>query len=530
MSETLSFPTLLVIDDNTNLLFSLKEFLSRASYQVITARDGRESLETLQAVQPDLIICDVMMPPPNGFELKRMLNEDVKKRDIPFIFLSARSSRADMLYGMRNGADDYLTKPFDPDLLLEKIKAVLRRTRGQQSAQLQRGEEAAPLRVSEADGHGGDVAGGDDGFALSQAALAQAADHVEQLRAFKGISEHTHSDLTLERALQLVLMRLAAALGADSVELWRYNPELKQMQFALSFARDALAAEKNGPCESGKVFWTTAQPSQVEVRSSQFFPVFAMPGHTAPLRVSEADAKAGRNWSLRACYAELARHVEHSTFVDLLIEQLAVILDRETILEQLRALSQDYESSHFKLIEGVTKLIDLRDQPTGNHSARVEEKAVRLARKLGVSEEGLERIRIGALTHDLGKVGIPDQILNKDEKLSEDEWLQMKMHPVYAADLLSKFGFSPSDLEIPLHHHERWDGSGYPAGLSGGDIPLEVQIFSICDVWDALTNDRPYRQAYSSQAARDILLAQRGTTFQAGLVDSFFDMLDRWED
>ena len=134
-------------------------------------------------------------------------------------------------------------------------------------------------------------------------------------------------------------------------------------------------------------------------------------------------------------------------------------------------------------------------------------------------------VRWGALLHDIGKIGIPDQILHKPGKLTEEEWEIMKKHPEYAFDVLSSIDYLSPSLDIPRYHHERWDGSGYPEGLEGEDIPLAARIFAVVDVWDALRSDRPYRKAWSDQKAREYLREQAGKEFDPRIVDAFLDMI-----
>ena len=151
---------------------------------------------------------------------------------------------------------------------------------------------------------------------------------------------------------------------------------------------------------------------------------------------------------------------------------------------------------------------------------------VNLARDFGLSETELVDVRRGALLHDIGKMGVPDHILFKPGKLTDQEWDQMSMHPVYAYDLLSRIAYLHDAVDIPHYHHEKWDGSGYPDGLKGEQIPLVARIFAIVDVWDALTSDRPYRPARTREKAREHILSSSGTHFDPQVVDMFLQMCE----
>lgn len=151
---------------------------------------------------------------------------------------------------------------------------------------------------------------------------------------------------------------------------------------------------------------------------------------------------------------------------------------------------------------------------------------MKIAKALGVEEEKLIHIRRGALLHDIGKLAVPDRILLKPGKLDEEEWKIMKMHPLYAQEKLSKIEYLKPALDIPLYHHERWDGSGYPFGLKGEGIPLSARIFAVVDVYDALSSDRPYRKAWTKQEAIDYIKNESGRLFDPKVVEVLLKMLE----
>jgi len=177
-------------------------------------------------------------------------------------------------------------------------------------------------------------------------------------------------------------------------------------------------------------------------------------------------------------------------------------------------------------IEGWARALDLRERETGAHTQRVADLTVRVARKLGVPEPEIVHLRRGAILHDIGKIAVPDHILLKPEPLTEEEWAVMRRHPEYAYELLSPIEYLRPALEIPYCHHERWDGSGYPRGLRGEEIPLGARIFAVVDVYDALTSDRPYRRAWSHEQAVAYLREQAGKQFDPKVVETFLQVLE----
>ncbi len=172
-------------------------------------------------------------------------------------------------------------------------------------------------------------------------------------------------------------------------------------------------------------------------------------------------------------------------------------------------------------IDGLAHVLELRDAETKGHSRRVTDLSLRLAEAAGCSAEECMHIRRGALLHDIGKMAIPDNILLKSGPLTDEEQAIMRQHPTYAYRWLSRIPFLQKSLDIPYCHHEKWDGTGYPRGLQGEQIPLAARIFAVVDVWDTLCSDTPYRQAWPVQAARTYIQEQAGIHFDPRIVHIF---------
>lgn len=193
---------------------------------------------------------------------------------------------------------------------------------------------------------------------------------------------------------------------------------------------------------------------------------------------------------------------------------------------KLREANAQLLSAYEATIEGWSHAMDLRDRETEGHSQRVTELTVKLARALGIiSDDDIMHIRRGALLHDMGKIGIPDSILHKPDKLTDEEWTTMRKHPQLAYDMLYPIEYLHPALEIPLNHHEKWDGTGYPRGLKGEEIPIVARLFAVVDVWDALTSDRPYRPAWSQEESLTYIREQSGKHFDPQVVDLFFEVV-----
>ena len=203
----------------------------------------------------------------------------------------------------------------------------------------------------------------------------------------------------------------------------------------------------------------------------------------------------------------------------------SVAIENAGLYEDLEQSKVDLEVAYDTTLEGWAKALELRDQVTEGHTRRVTQLTVRLAASMGINGHELNHIRRGALLHDIGKMGIPDQILLKPGPLTIKEYATMKMHPIFAYEMLSQIAFLKPALDIPYCHHERWDGSGYPRGLKGEQIPLAARIFSVVDVWDALHSNRPYRKEWPMERILQYLTKQAGSQFDPSVVHSFIHLI-----
>ncbi|HEY3332312.1 MAG TPA: PAS domain S-box protein [Capsulimonadaceae bacterium] len=209
------------------------------------------------------------------------------------------------------------------------------------------------------------------------------------------------------------------------------------------------------------------------------------------------------------------------SFLEALGGQAAIAIENADLFTDLQRSNVELEIAYNSTLEGWSKALDLRDHETEGHTRRVTDAALVLARDLDVRGQEITSIYRGSLLHDIGKMGIPDSILLKPGHLSDDEWVVMKKHPVYAYELLSPIPYLLPSLDIPYCHHEKWDGSGYPRGLVGKQIPFSARIFAVVDVWDALRSNRPYREGWPVERVRSHIAAGSGTHFDPQVVDAF---------
>ncbi|QRN84072.1 HD domain-containing protein [Chloroflexota bacterium] len=201
---------------------------------------------------------------------------------------------------------------------------------------------------------------------------------------------------------------------------------------------------------------------------------------------------------------------------------LSTFIEKDIEIEKLK---DEALNAYDRTIEAWAAAFETQQKEASGHTERVVNLAMELAREMGFPDEELVHIRRGALLHDIGKISIPDEIISKHGKLTEEEFDVVRRHPLFAKKWLSQLELLKPALQIPYYHHERWDGSGYPLGLKGKDIPLAARMFSVVDVWDALTSDRPYRRALSKEEALNLIISQSGSHFDPKVVEHFIKVL-----
>ena len=209
------------------------------------------------------------------------------------------------------------------------------------------------------------------------------------------------------------------------------------------------------------------------------------------------------------------------------IQEFAADLSKSVDWLRVKELEEQQRALLNSVVCGFNQLLDLRDLNTGVHSTRLAEWAVRVARKLGIAEADLYQLEVAALLHDIGKVGVPDAILKKEGKLTEEERALMNKHPEYSWSILRLFpGLDKASL-YALHHHESYDGRGYPGGLKGEEIPIGSRIVSVIDAYDAMVSNRCYRKGLAHEEAIRRLLAGGSTQFDSVVAHAFIEIAER---
>jgi PAS domain S-box-containing protein/putative nucleotidyltransferase with HDIG domain len=371
------------------------------------------------------------------------------------------------------------------------------------------------------------------GAAIQKAMLYEQTERrLQHLRSLREIDNTIASSLELKLTLDVILTQAAAELRVDAASILLLSEE-QVLKFAagIGFKTDAIKDTnlKFGESLAGQAVKTRGLVEMPDLRHT-------LPGVEPPKLLADEQMVSyygapliakGRVIGVLETFNRSVenRDAEWKEFLLTLAGQAAIAIDNATLFYDLQQSNVDLRQAYDRTIEGWAHALSLRDMETIEHSRRVTETTVRLAQAMGFNDEQLVHVRRGALLHDIGKMSIPDRVLGKTGPLDADEWEVMRRHPVYAHEMLSAIDFLHPALPIPTNHHEKWDGSGYPRGLKGKEIPLEARIFAIIDVWDALTSNRPYRPAWPEEKVRKYLREESDKHFDPSVVEAFFQYI-----
>lgn len=362
-------------------------------------------------------------------------------------------------------------------------------------------------------------------------AEGQIREHVQHLTALREIDLVILSSMDLKAILNVLLNHVTGQLNVHAAAIMLLNPHTLMLEYAegrgISSKEVRKVRLRLGEGLAGRVALERRLIAIPDLWKENLGPA-AMPhleqeGLTSyfglPL-IAKGQVKGTLELFNRTM---LNPGFEWLDFLEAIAAQAAIAIDSATMFHDLQRSNTELTLAYDTTLDGWSRALDLRDKETEGHSQRVTEITVNIAKAMGISESELVNIRRGALLHDIGKLGIPDRILHKPEALSPEEWEIMKMHPVYAYDMLSPINFLRPAIDIPYCHHEKWDGSGYPRGLKANKIPLPARIFAVADIWDALCSVRPYRDAFDKDRAISHMRSLKSTHLDPEVLKVFLE-------
>ncbi len=358
---------------------------------------------------------------------------------------------------------------------------------------------------------------------------AQLEVQVSRLKTVHRLDTALLLDEPIEVVLEAILDAINAEIGTDAAAVFRLEPDGIGLRRTLTRGaevgvdRHEVGRGAAGAAAAGRrsVYVPDASEAR-DAASRNVVPIDGMRGYFALPLVS-----MGRLEGVLELFSRepLALDEDARVFADAVAQLTAIALQHDDLVAGLQRANADLADAYDRTIEGWARALDLKDEETAGHSQRVTDLSLRLAERLGLAHGELVHLRRGALLHDIGKMGVPDSILLKPGRLTAEEFEVIRRHPTYAVEMLRSIPFLRPALAIPHYHHERWDGSGYPHGLAGERIPLAARIFAVVDVYDALTNDRPYRSAWARADALEHIRVRAGTQFDPRVVHAFLQLV-----
>lgn len=357
---------------------------------------------------------------------------------------------------------------------------------------------------------------------------------LSHLKALREIDMAIASSFAMQLNLSVLLKHTIAELGADAADILLLNPSLNMLEYAAGSGFRTLAIEKsNLRMGDGHAGQSAMQRIMVHIEDlrrgehkfaradllarEEFVSYFGVP------LIAKGLVKGVLEVFHRS---RLEPDLEWLDFLHTLAGQAAIAIEDAQLCRNLQQSNIELLQAYDATIEGWSRALDLRDKETEGHTQRVTQTAMMLGEQVGLSDKELQYMRWGGLLHDIGKMAVPDKILLKPDALTPEETEIMKQHTIYALQMLSPIQYLKPALDIPYCHHERWDGSGYPRGLKGEEIPLAARIFAVADVYDALSSDRPYRPKWAEADVLEYIRQNAGSYFDPQIVDVFLQMME----
>lgn len=478
---------ILVVDDYTMTREMIVEALQQSGYRSIKqANNGEEALKILKDGDFDLVISDVMMPRMNGMDLLQSVKE--LNPTTAIIMMTGQPATDMTVAAMKGGAVDFIKKPFNINDLLYKVQIYLR-----------------------------------------EKCLMEAADVKEKA------SRQDLSERTKELSIKSYIYDSLENLEGDNDEIFEKLAEIATRITGVDVCRIVIYDAQNGDFYL-KVYKGVANYDN-DKDLSLLTPFFKQVIEKREALVIHGEDHPAISPSL-ICVPLTIRNQAFGVLSVRRKKHMGVFQTRDlhylTSLAKRASLNLEnmvlYESLYANVLDTFKSLIasiQLRDHYTEKHSMRVTDNAVKIALAMGCSAREIQTIKIAGPLHDIGKIAIPDSILLKPNRLSDEEYQIIKTHADIGAQIISSIALFDTEREVILHHHERWDGRGYPARIGGEDIPLLARIIAVADTFDAITNNRPYRSAQGRAWAVDQLKIHRNLQFDGRIVDHFLDILER---
>jgi response regulator RpfG family c-di-GMP phosphodiesterase len=471
---------LLVVDDERSICDILSQYLRIKGYTVLVAKNAEDAINILKKEKIDLVLSDIKMPGMSGVELLKWIRD--YNRILPVLLTTGFPTLDSAIEALKCGAFDYLTKPFHLEEIGEKIKRALL------NKQMEEENRLFSKLVS-----------------LHEVTKILASTH-EIVDLNRKVLDF-NVKISKAKAGSLMLIDETGKMYIAGRSLEPYGDGFFLEGIFPVAAEWVVKNEEPLVMEKHSTHWTTEKfpPLPLPVNSYIAFPLKTPKKIIGVLHLIRTDE------TVPFSYVDLE-------IINVLASQSSISIDNVQ-------LYQDIRDNYLKTIRAFALAVEAKDRYTHGHSENVMKYTVILAKHIGLSDAEIENVKYAGLLHDIGKIGISEFILNKPSRLTPSEFEEIKKHPELGAKIIADVPFLRPLVPFVLHHHEFFDGSGYPEGIAGENIPLGARILSVADVFEAMTSNRPYRKALMPDMVVKALIAGKGTQFDPRLVDAFLEVL-----
>jgi response regulator RpfG family c-di-GMP phosphodiesterase len=471
---------ILLVDDERPIVDACTMGLKRAGYEVRGTTSPHEAIDMAIRDPYDLVLTDIMMPGMSGIELLRTVKHLYP--EIAGVMITGHGTMEAAIEALRAGATGFLLKPFT----------------------------ASELRLAVED-------------ALAKSRVMKENMRLKALMPLYESSKALYGEMSLDRLTKALTEHIARSIEADEVSVLLAD---NSSGGGRSFRVEAEYSS-NGrpqPVSSDVLEWvaTTAEPLMMTEGANTNLPaeLSGVPRAGAVLYLPMITN------GILVGVLRVKKSGAAERFPDAEVEMLSIESSQAAIAIHNALLMRDLENGYLEALGALANALEARDIETRGHTERLSRNAFIIAKQMGLPTAEIEAARVGALLHDIGKIGIPDSILRKPEKLTPEEFAIIKQHPLIGDRILAPIPQLQKARAAVLCHHERWDGTGYPHGLKGAEIPMAARIVAVVDAFDAITETRIYHAGESIVHALEELRRGRGTHFDPAVVDAFFEVLN----
>ncbi|MFA6010300.1 MAG: HD domain-containing phosphohydrolase [Desulfobacteraceae bacterium] len=494
--------TILFVDDEESILEVASEYFTQKNYHVITAGNGREALDVLSKNDVDCCFTDINMPGMDGLELAEHIRE--KDMTIPVIVMTGYPSLENTINTLKNGVVDFLIKPVNLDQMELCVRRVLRQRQVFVDNILLKKELASKQRIE----------------ALNKELMVK-VDELSHLNKIMNDFEQVNSSRELfSRIVELT----REVTHADDARLYIISSS-QETPFLVNFSsKKSYEGQNVGICLEKLVAEIVEDGIPLLITDctggKRDLPEWIVSAMVVPLKIRDK------------VFGVVTAFVEEGAyrFSEKDLYYLSFMAQKAADTAENIALYETISENLFSTLRAFVKAVEARDAYTKEHSNRVAEMAVAIGREMGCSEDELNLLNFAGRLHDIGKIGIRDNILLKPGRLTDEEFEIIKEHPAIGAMIVSQLGLWDRETQIIRHHHERFDGSGYPDKLKGVAIPFLSRIMSVADAYDAMASDRAYRKKLELEKVMSIIKEGSGAQFDPRVVGAFVRMVEegRW--